>query len=109
MKAVQDGTLPKIILSDGFIPFNLKRIVVFTDYDLINQAFKNRVFATKSGPLGSADPKNKLDFAVERTESGLRKYVSDIKLQTGNTEKALNSDFEHIGTRLNCFIDKWLV
>lgn len=96
-------------MSDGFIPFNLKRIVVFTDYDRINQAFKNQVFAAKSGPLGASDSKNKLDFATERTESGLRKYVSDIELQTGNTEKALNSNFEHIGTRLNCFIDKWLV
>ena len=91
-------------MSDYFIPFNLKRIVVFTDYELINQAFKNHVFAAKSGPLGSSDPKNKLDFATERTDSGLRKYVSDIELQTGNTEKALNSNFEHIGTRLNCFI-----
>ena len=101
-KAAQDGTLPKILLSDGFLPFNLKRIVVFTDYDLINQAFKNPVFSTKSGPIGATDPKTKLDFATERTESGLRKYISDIQLQTGNTEKALNSNFGHIGTRLNC-------
>ena len=89
-------------MSDGFIPFNVKRIVVLTDYDLINKAFKNPVFSTKSGnPVGVSDPKNKLDFATERTESGLRKYISDIKLQTGNTEKALHSSFEHIGTRLN--------
>ena len=100
-KAAQDGTLPKILLSDGFLPFNVKRIVVFTDYDLINQAFKNPAFSTKSGPIGATDPKTKLDFATERTESGLRKYISDIQLQTGNTEKALNSNFGHIGTRLN--------
>ena len=100
--AAQDRTIPKVLLSDGFIPFNVKRIVVLTDYDLINQAFKNPVFSTKSGnPVGVSDPKNKLDFATERTESGLRKYISDIKLQTGNTEKALHSSFEHIGTRLN--------
>ena len=100
-KAAKDGTLPKILLSDGFLPFNVKRIVVFTDYDLINQAFKNPAFSTKSGPIGASDPKTKLDFAIERTESGLRKYISDIQLQTGNTEKALNSNFGHIGTRLS--------
>ena len=108
LKAAQDGTLPKILLSDGFLPFNVKRIVVFTDYDLINQAFKNPAFSTKSGPIGATDPKTKLDFATERTESGLRKYISDIKLQTGNTETALNSNFGHIGTRLNAGLSKLL-
>ena len=92
--------MPKVLLSDGFLPFNVKRIVVFTDYDLINQAFKNPVFSTKSGPIGATDPKTKLDFATERTESGLRKYISKIQLETGNTRKALNSNFGHIGTRL---------
>ena len=99
-KATQYGSLPKILLSDGFIPFNIKRIVVLTDYDLINLAFKNPVFSTKSGPLGASDPKNKLDYETERTESGLRKFVNDIQLRTGNTKKALDSDFEHIGPRL---------
>ena len=108
LKAAQDGTLPKILLSDGFLPFNVKRIVVFTDYDLINQAFKNPAFSTKSGPIGATDPKTKLDFATERTESGLRKYISDIKLQTGNTETALNSNFGHIGIRLNAGLSKLL-
>ena len=87
-------------MSDGFIPFNIKRIVVLTDYDLINLAFKNPVFSTKSGPLGASDPKNKLDYETERTESVLRKFISNIQLRTGNTKKALDSDFEHIGTRL---------
>ena len=99
-KVSQDGTLPKILLSDGFLPFNVKRIVVITDFDLINQAFKNPVISSKAGPIGATDSKTKLDFATERTQSGLRKYVSNIKLETGNTEKALNSNFGHIGTHL---------
>ena len=89
------------MLSDGFLPFNVKRIVVITDYDLINQAFKNPVISSKAGPIGATDPKTKLDFATERTQSGLRKFISDLKLETGNTKKALNSNFGHLGIRLD--------
>ena len=67
-KAAQDGTLPKILLSDGFLPFNVKRIVVFTDYDLINQAFKNPAFSIKSGPIGAT---RKPNSTLQRKEPSL--------------------------------------
>ena len=73
--------------------------MVFTDFDIIDKAFKNPVFSSKV-----SNPKSQLDFELERNESGLPEYesglpeyVDQIGLKTGNTKTALASEFRHIG------------
>ena len=79
-------------MTDGFFPLNVRRVVVLTDFDIIDKAFKNPVFSSKV-----SNPKSRLDFDLERAQSGMPEYVNEIGLKTGNTKKAIGSDFVHIG------------
>lgn len=66
--------------------------MVLTDFDVIDKAFKNPVFSSKV-----SNHKSRLDFDLERNQSGLPEYVDEIGLKTGNTKMAVASDFVHIG------------
>ena len=72
--------------------------MVLTDFDIIDKAFKNPVFSSKV-----SNPKSRLDFDLERSQSGLPEYVNEIGLTTGNTQTAIGSDFVHIGTIYKVF------
>ena len=37
------GRVPRLFWSDGFIAYNLKRVLIIADYDLIVKMFKDRV------------------------------------------------------------------
>ena len=46
-KSACDGTLPKILLTDGLVPFNFIRFIVVTDYDYIEKAFRKRELSSR--------------------------------------------------------------
>ena len=93
-KSVCDGTLPKILLTNGFIPYNVIRFVVLTDYEIIEKAFKKREFSSRAH---GSSAKSRLFFFTTARDSGLFKFANDIGLKTGNTKKAIESNFVFIG------------
>ena len=92
-----DGTLPKILLSDGLFPLNIIRAIVLTDFEVINKAFKNPVISSRS----SGHPKTMLELSTQEYASGLTEFANKIGLKTGNTKKAIESSFKHIGFNSN--------
>ena len=94
-----DGTLPKILLSDGLFPLNIIRAIVLTDFEVINKAFKSPVISSRS----SGHPKTMLELSTQEYASGLTEFADNIGLKTGNTKKAIESSFRHIGFNLNIF------
>ena len=94
-KSACDGTLPKILLTDGLVPFNFIRFIVLTDYDYIEKAFRKRELSTRQLS------KSRIFYFVNARESGLFEYVNDIGLKTGNTKKAIESDLAFIGMSRN--------
>ena len=101
LKAAHDGTLPKILLTDGFFPLNLVRAIVLTDFDVINKAFKNPAISSRF----SSHRKTDIEFATQVRCSGLKQYADSIGLKTGNTKKANECPhertFKHIGLNSN--------
>ena len=105
VQAVCDGTLPKIFLTDGLFPLNAIRAIVFTDFELINQAFKKLVISSRP----SSHPKSILELLTQEKASGLPEFVDHIGLKTGNTKKAIESSFRHIGSNSNIFESQLMV
>ena len=99
-KSACDGTLPKILLTDGLVPFNFIRFIVLTDYDYIEKAFRKRELSSRL----YASSKSRIFYFVNARESGLFEYVNDIGLKTGNTKKAIESNFSFIGRSRNTIL-----
>ena len=85
-------------MTNGLIPYNVIRFVVLTDYKIIEKAFKQREFSSR-GHGGSA--KSRLFVFTTLRDSGLFEYANDIGLKTGNTKKAIESNFVFIGISSN--------
>ena len=79
-------------MTDGLVPFNYIRFIVLTDYDYIEKAFRKRELSSR--PNGNS--KSRIFHFINSRESGLFEYVSDLGLKTGNTKKAIESDFNFI-------------
>ena len=77
VSAAKERKIPKIFLSDGFFPFNVKRIIVLSDYDIIQKAFK---IPAMSARLTSA--KVKLDFEQEREDLNVPAMIKSIGIET---------------------------
>ena len=99
LKAVCDGTLPKILLTDGLFPLNAIRAIVFTDFELINKAFKKLAISSRA----SSHPKSNLELLTQEKASGLTEFADHIGLKTGNTKKAIESSFRQIGSNSDIF------
>ena len=93
-----DGILPKILLTNGLVPYNVIRFVALTDYKIIEKAFKERKFSSRAH---GSSAKSRLFFFTTARDSGLFEYANDIGLKTGNTKNAIESDFVFIGISLN--------
>ena len=105
VQAVCDGTLPKIFLTDGLFPLNAIRAIVFTDFELINQAFKKLVISSRP----ASHSKSSLELLTQEKASGLPEFVDHIGFKTGNTKKAIESSFRHIGSNSNIFESQLMV
>ena len=80
-------------MTDGFSRLNIVRVIVLTDFEVINKAFKNPAISSRP----SSDEKIALENLTQERASGLPQYADNIGLKTGNTTKALESSFRHIG------------
>ena len=96
-KSACDGTLPKILLTDGLVPFNFIRFIVLTDYDYIEKAFRKKELSSRL----YGNSKNRIFYFINARESGLFEYLNDLGLKTGNTKKAIESDLAFIGRSRN--------
>ena len=96
-KAVSHGNLPSIFLSDGYFPHNVIRFIVLTNYDVIVKAFKNPNFSLRI----TGNSKARLLYKTNARHSGLFQFVNDIGLKTGNTKKAIESNFNYVGMNVN--------
>ena len=95
-----------MFLTDGLFPLNAIRAIVLTDFELINKAFKNPVLSSRS----QSHPKSMLELLTQQKASGLPEFVDHIGLKTGNTKKAIESSFQHLGSDSNILQDHavWL-
>jgi len=78
---------------------NIIRAIVLTDFEVINKAFKNPVISSRT----TGHPKTNLELLTQEYASGLTEFADNIGLKTGNTKKAIESSFKHIGFNLNIF------
>ena len=81
-------------MTNGFVPYNVIRFVVLTDYKIIEEAFKKRELSSRAH---GSSAKSRLFFFTNARDSGLFEYANDIDLKTGNTKRAIESNFVFIG------------
>ena len=96
-KAVSHGNLPSIFLSDGYFPHNVIRFIVLTDYDVIVKAFKNPNFSLRI----TGNSKSRLLYRTNARDSRLLEFANNIGLKTGNTKKAIESNFDYVGMNVH--------
>jgi len=79
-QASKGNTVPRMFWSDGFFPFNFKRLLVLTDPELINEAFKhphlNGRSISKNDMISfSVDHRRFGDLDAQIAASGLRSHA----------------------------------
>ena len=73
--------MPKIFLTDKFIPFNLKRVVIISDLSIMENAFKNPAISSRV-----LSEKMKLGFHLDELDFNIPELRKSLKLKTISTK-----------------------
>ena len=91
------GRVPRLFWSDGFIAYNLKRVLIIADYDLIVKMFKDPNVSARL-----TTPKGYLAQKYERISRGLEVELEALGMKEGTNYGLASGVYDQVRSLIKC-------
>ena len=98
-EAAMAGRVPRLFWSDGFIAYNLKRVLIIADYDLIVKMFKDPNVSARL-----TTPKGYLAQKYERISRGLEVELEALGMKEGTNYGLASGIYDQVRSLVKCKI-----